>query len=324
MKDVLYSYITIPDEYLNFEWNIDGRSIPKNKEKNWKKGQSIDILLSIDIENLEKFETECFHKDSVIGFNASFATFPKDFGTSIQGIIGSVPFEFGKSHYEISGRINGNEIAGKLSLKFGVYLVNEIQTNTKTIFATKKGAVLYENDEEFLYLEGSQALFPVKAIDFTDPQFGMASNALYYLSRTFGDMDANFNTAYTLFFNTKNKIYQQINSGILEQETPDISSQYLLKIIMYDVYKTIVTDALSKNSLLNSESLSKVYDEASALTVEAVYSNILKDLIENILQGETVESLKDVMSENSWGNEIKRNKLYTAIQEYIFKGDLDV
>lgn len=93
---------------------------------------------------------------------------------------------------------------------------------------------------------------------------------------------------------------------------------------MYDVYKTIVTDALSKNSLLSSESLSKEYDEYSALTVEAVYSNILKDLIENILQGETIESLKDAMSDNSWGNEIKRNKLFTAIQEYIFKGDLDV
>lgn len=324
MKEIIYSYVTIPEEYLNYEWIIDGRKIPQNNEKDWKKGQSIDVILSLHIENLEKFQTECFHKNSIIGFNTSFATYPKDFGTSIQGLIGSVPFELGKADYEIVGQIDGNEIAGKLHLKFGVYLINDIKSNGNTIYATKKGSVLYEDGDEFVYLEGSQSLFPVKAIDFTDPQFGMASNALYYLSRTFGDMDANFSTAYTLFFNTKNKIYQQINSGILEQETPDISSQYLLKIIMYDVYKTIVTDALSKNSLLSSESLSKEYDEYSALTVEAVYSNILKDLIENILQGETIESLKDAMSDNSWGNEIKRNKLFTAIQEYIFKGDLDV
>ena len=324
MKDIVYSYVTIPEEYLNYEWIIDGRRIPKNREKDWKKGQSIDVILSLHIENIEKFESECFHKNSEICFNASFATFPKDFGTSIQGLIGSVPFELGKTDYEIAGQIDGNEIAGKLFLKFGVYLNNEIKADEKTIYATQKGSVLYEDGDEFVYLEGSQALFPVKAIDFTDPQFGMAGNALYYLSRTFGDMDANFNTAYTLYFNTKNKIYQQINSGILDQETPDASSQYVLKIIMYDVYKTIVTDALSKNSLLSSESLSKEYDESSALTVEAVYSNILKDLIENILQGETVETLKEVMSENSWGNEVKRNKLFTAIQEYIFKGDLDV
>lgn len=324
MKEIVYSYVTIPEEYLNYEWNIDGRKIPQNKEKDWKKGQSIDVALSLHIENLEKFETECFHKNSKIGFTISFATYPRDLGTSIQGLIGSVSFESGKADYEIFGRIDGNKIAGKLYLKFRVYLKNDIKSNGNTIFATQKGSVLYEDDDEFVYLEGSQALFPVKAIDFTDPQFGIATNALYYLSRNFGDMDANFSTSYTLFFNTKNKIYQQINSGILEQETPDISSQYLLKIIMYDVYKTIVTDALSKNSLLSSESLLKEFDDYSALTVEAVYSNILKDLIENILQGETVETLREALAENSWGNEIKRNKLFTAIQEYIFKGDLDV
>ena len=324
MKDTVYSYVTIPDEYLNYEWIIDGKCIPRSREKDWKKGQSINIILSLHIENLEKFENECFHKNSKIAFNASFATLPKDQGTSLQGIIGSVPFEPGKADYEITGLIDGNLIAGKLYLKFSVYLANEIEADWTNIFATKKGSILFEDDEEFVYLEGSQALFPVKAIDFTDTQFGIASNALYYLSRNFGDLDANFNTAYTLYFNTKNKIYQQINSGILEQETPDASSQYLLKVIMYDVYKTIVTDALSKNSLLTSESLSKEYDDSTALTVEAVYSNILKEIIENILQGETVESLKEVMSENSWGNEVKRNKLFTAIQEYIFKGDLNV
>lgn len=324
MRDTVYTYVTIPSDYLSYEWILDGRRIPKSREKDWKKGQSIDVILSLHIENLEKFESECFHPNSKIGFTASFVSNPKDFGTSIQGLIGSIYFEPGQADYEIAGTIDGNEIAGKLFLKFGVFLGNEIKTDKKTIFATQKGSVLYEDGEEYIYLEGSQALFPVKAIDFTDPQFGMAGNALYYLSRTFGDMDANFNTAYTLYFNTKNKIYQQINSGILEQETPDASSQYLLKIIMYDVYKTIVTDALSKNSLLTSESLSKEYDENSALTVEAVYANILKDLIENILHGETVETLKEIMSENSWGNEVKRNKLFTAIQEYIFKGDLDV
>ena len=324
MKDTVFTYVTIPSDLLSYEWIIDGRRIPRNREKDWKKGQSIDVVLSLHIENLEKFETECFLPNSEIKFIASYISNPKDFGTSLQGLIGSIPFEKGRPDYEISGTIEGNKIAGKLYLKFGVILGNEIVSDKKTIFATQKGSVLFEDDEEYVYLEGSQALFPVKAIDFTDPQFGMAGNALYYLSRTFGDLDANFNTAYTLYFNTKNKIYQQINSGILDQEVPDASSQYLLKVIMYDVYKTIVTDALSKNSLLTSESLSKEYDDNSALTVEAVYSNILKDLIENILHGETVESLKDMMSENSWGNEVKRNKLFTAIQEYIFKGDLDV
>ncbi len=324
MRDTVYTYVTIPSEFLSYEWIIDGRKIPKNREKDWKKGQSINVVLSLHIENLDKFETDCFLSNSEIRFIVSFMSYPKDNGTSLQGLIGAVYFEKGRADYEISGIIDGNDIAGKLFLKFDVVLCNEINTDKKTVFATQKGSVLFEDGEEFLYLEGSQALFPVKAIDFTDPQFGIAGNALYYLSRTFGDMDANFNTAYTLYFNTKNKIYQQINSGILEQEIPDASSQYLLKVIMYDVYKTIVTDALSKNSLLTTESLTKEYDDNSALTVEAVYSNILKDLIENILHGETVESLKEIMSENSWGNEVKRNKLFTAIQEYIFKGDLDV
>ena len=58
MRDTVYTYVTIPSDYLSYEWILDGRRIPKSREKDWKKGQSINVILSLHIENLEKFASE--------------------------------------------------------------------------------------------------------------------------------------------------------------------------------------------------------------------------------------------------------------------------
>lgn len=120
-------------------------------------------------------------------------------------------------------------------------------------------------------------------------------------------MDSNFNATYTLFFNTDHPLFKKINSDLEN----DIAAKYLLKMIMFDVYRTVILDALDKKNGLDE--LSESFDE-NAFTLRAVYSKILNEVKEKYFAEKDLSSLKEMVNQG----EEQRNALYTAIQEYVF------
>ena len=182
---------------------------------------------------------------------------------------------------------------------------SEDKLEKKSEFAIEKGAVIFRTSV-LLYLEGGQALFPVKAVYFKN-RSGIARNALYYLRKKYIDLDSNFNAAYTLFFNIEHPLFKKINSDLEN----DVATNYLLKMIMFDVYRTIIFDALDKKNGLDE--LSESFEE-NAFTLRAVYSKILNEVKERYFPEKNLASLKEMVNQG----EEQRNSLYTAIQEYVF------
>ena len=89
---------------------------------------------------------------------------------------------------------------------------------------------------------------------------------------------------------------------------------------MFDVYKTIILDALDNESFVE---LQTDFSEDSC-SLRAIYSNLIGNILESFYdQNETLLSLRQKIHGQGASQEWERNKLFTALQEYIFGGNLN-
>ena len=302
-----FTYKTVPDNVLYYDLMVYDQPIPKSREiKQWQKNLDLDITVDclINTDELDKYihpgctVTLYLLWDSPVGQN----------GTSLQNCAYSKKYNPDDKDYSFKCCIPGDKIAGTLNISIVLAISDTQEMLTPSILATEKGSIIYEKTEQ-LHLEGGQALFPVKAIEFSHKP-GIAKDSLYFLKRKFTDLDSNFNAAYTLYFNKEHPLFKRINSYVEN----DMASSYLLKMIMFDVYRTIVYDALDNEHGLVEFVESVDFDSAS---VKTVYSKILAEIKDKFFPEKDLDALKKM----AHGSENDRNYLYTAIQDYIFGDD---
>jgi len=308
MPRKFYTYKTVPEGIVQVGWKVYGRSIPESGEiKSWRKNLDLVVTteLYINTEELDKY----IYQNCDISFYVVWNSISRMNGTSLQGCSFSCKYEHATDEkvkeYSFLSTIPGDKIAGSVELSLIVAVSNIAGQIDLTNLATAKGSIIYQTTE-IVHLEGGQALFPVKAIAFSQKS-GIARKSLYYLKKKYTDLDSNFNATYKLFFNTEHPLFKRINSDVEN----DLATSYLLKMIMFDVYRTIVYDALDNEHGLNDFVDSVDFDSA---TVKAVYSKILSEIREKYLPEKDLDALK-IMAH---GSENDRNFLHTAIQEYIF------
>lgn len=305
MAKKLYTYNTLSDDCIQLEWYVYGKRVPEDGVvKSWKKNADLDIQLSMYVDT-QKLRS-CMAKGSKVAFYFSYHSLKKLNGTGLQGGDKLLTFDERSSSldYDFAYTILGEYLAGSVELTFTIALIKG-SDETRTVCATQVGSVLYENSI-LVHLEGNQALFPVKAIDFSVSEIARP-NALYYLSRKFKQLDSNFNSSYTLYFNSSHPLFKKIN---IESQN-ESSNQYLLRVIMYDVYRTIVMDALDE-----VHGLSEIVDAENnedVFSLQAVYSRIIQDLINIYFPNKDLPGMRKMMS----SDEESRNRLLTAVQDYI-------
>lgn len=299
-----FTYQTLADDFIQLDWKIYGRTLPSDGViKTWKKNADLEVQLGIflDANQLNK----CIAEGAKASFYLSYHSLKKLDGTGLQNGIKLFDYEQTEGAFdkEFSCVIPGEMLAGSVELCFSIALSlgSKLQ---KSVCATEEGSVLYEN-KILIHLEGNQALFPVKAIDFSKMEHPRPQ-ALYYLNRKFRQLDSNFNSSYTLYFNSTHPLFKKINMDSQNES----SNQYLLKMIMYDVYRTIVFDALDENHGLNE--LENPETEEDSFSLQSVYSRIVSDLIRIYFPEKDLSGLKKMTKD-----EDTRNKILTAVQDYI-------
>ncbi len=307
MPKNFYSYKTIPEESIQLTWYIYDSLLPKDGViKRWKKNMDLNISLRLFVNNTAVINN--VDEGCSVSFYICYHSLNKLGGTSLHGLARKIAFkQNGEPTQDISIDdiiIPGEEIAGATEITFYAVLESSSAEPEITVFAKEKGAILFEQSI-LLQLEGNQALFPVKAIDFSESDEVKGKKALYFLKRRFSQLDSNFNSAYCLYFNKTHILFSKINSD----NEKDLAASYLLKMIMYDVYKTIVEDALDKDSGLTE--IQNSSDEV--FTLRAVYSRIIQDLMTLYFPGKDLDGMKNLLT----ADESARNSLYTAIQDYI-------
>lgn len=307
MSKPFYTYKTIPEEPIQVQWLIYGTKVPKDGIiKQWKKNADLELTLELYLNNTAI--KECIEKDVKVAIYIFWHSLNNMGGTSLHDIAYKTPYDKTTKNltddFEISNIfIPGEKIAGSIEISIAFAIEKSKVHHTKSIYATELGSILFEQSI-ILHLEGNQALFPVKAVDFHNIE-GMASGALYYLQKKYADLGSNFNASYKLYFNTSHPLFKKINS---ENEN-DMTTSYLLKMIMYDIYKNIVVDALdSENGLIEIK-----MNNQDLFTLEAVYSRIISDVLSLYFPEKNLDDLKQLLKTD----ERSRNSLFTAVQDYI-------
>lgn len=306
MAKKVYTYKTIPQETFEITWFVYDRKVKNNAEiKTWKK--NAPLRLHLDIYAALQALNESIAPAAEVDFLVNYHSIFRHGGTGLQGNAYSTSYKRNDENktmdFSIDCEISGEKIAGALEISF-IVCVSSCESSDISIYATKVGSVLYE-EKIVVYLEGTQALFPVKAIDFSKDERAFPQS-LYFLQRKFSQLDSNFNSAYKLYFNTSHPLFNKINDDNLS----DNSNQYILKLIMLDVYRTILLDALDEDRGLKE--LFESNAESDNYTLKAVYSRIVHQMQE-YFSDKDLDGLKKMIH----GDEFSRNKVFTALQDFI-------
>ena len=254
--------------------------------KIWQKNDAVKIKTEIVCD--KKIE-EYINPDTEVAFNVLWHSLNCMEGTSLHGKFEEVVFnnEYDESFF-IEGIIPGQFAAGTVELRLVLYVRNKkTEETTDLLRASQTGEIIYE-DYHNLILEGEQSQFPVGDTNFENA--GYPKEALYFLKRNFPNIDISFSTAYRLYFNNQHPLYSRINN-IKDDEARD----FLLNMIIYDVYKQLITDVLNDETFtLQKDDV----DDTELHTVRTVMTQIINTLITRYFQGEDINSLREMVKSN--------------------------
>ena len=181
--------------------------------------------------------------------------------------------------------MDGSQIAGMLRLTLTLCLGHKQIRDYKLskedlLLASEVGSILYQQEKNII-LEGQQTYFPISVIDFK--QKGYDSGAFYFLKQIHTSLDADFFTAYRLYFNSAHSQFHFLNES-KESQTKD----YLIDMIFYDIYKQLIMNALKDKEFTISEEI-----DPQSHVVRDVYSRLLKNIRDNYYSNESYESLRE-------------------------------
>lgn len=309
MTEKNFTYKQIPSQLIESHWSLNDYTVTFEKREKakklpgWQKNENVQVCCEL-----------YFNASDLVGYirqdrNASFYLLyhsrnDKE-GTSIHGMIKKIPFS-AESSLTITGEIPGEKIAGVIEITLILSLDEirnvEITKNVETrLLAKDIGAILYEETKTVI-LEGEQSYFPVADIDFE--KNGFPAHALYFLQRNHTELDVDFTTAYRLYFNNQHPQFNRIND-MKENEGKD----FLLNMIVYDVYKQLIMNALNDETFEFPEE-----DNPDNHSVRYVYARLLRYIQKYYFSNESLEDLRK--KAHSEDNKIY-NSFICTLQDYL-------
>ena len=310
MAEKIFTYKQIPNQLIESHWSLNDYTVTiekKDKAKKlpgWQKNENVQVCCELyyNATDLMKY----IRQDRQSSFYLLYHSRNDKEGTSIHGLIAKVSFSTETSQITLEGEIPGKKIAGIVEISLilsldGTLDIELEQSPEIKLLAKDIGAILYE-EKKTVILEGEQSYFPVADIDFE--KNGFPAHALYFLQRNHTELDVDFATAYRLYFNNQHPQFNRIND-IKENEGKD----FLLNMIVYDVYKQLIMNALSDETFKMPEE-----ENPDNHTVRYVYARLLSYLQKYYFSNESIEELrKKAHSDDSK----VYNSFICALQDYL-------
>lgn len=288
MAEKIFTYKQIPSQLIESHWSLNDYNITIEKRDTskklpgWQKNENVQVCCELyyNSSDLEKY----IRQDRSASFYLLYHSRNDKEGTSIHGLIKQVPFSNKTSQIILEGEIPGEKIAGivEISLIFSLDKIIDFEveeTSETKLLAKDIGAILYEETKTVI-LEGEQSYFPVADIDFE--KNGFPAHALYFLQRNHTELDVDFATAYRLYFNNQHPQFNRIND-IKENEGKD----FLLNMIVYDVYKQLIMNALDDENFEMPEE-----DNPDNHSVCYVYARLLSYIQKYYFSNESLDELR--------------------------------
>lgn len=308
MADRIFTYKQIPGKSIDTYWSLNDYTIQFEKTENikklpgWQKNDNVDIIVEFFINPVEI--NSYIRKDRKASFYLQYHSKAEKDGTSIRGLICKETFSIEKTQYSLTGTIPGEKIAGILEVTLNLCIdgINNLESTEEDILlASDLGSILYE-DTKNIILEGEMSYFPVADIDFEKNDYN--PKALYFLQKNrYTSLDSDFSTAYRLYFNNTHPQFTRINE-IKENEAKD----YLLNMIVYDVYRQLIMNALDDESFILPEE-----DDPENHSVRYVYARLINQ-VRKELSFASLETLREMAhSEDS----ATVNKFLCALQSIL-------
>lgn len=312
MAEKIFTYKQIPDRLIETHWSLNDYTVTIEKRDSskklpgWQKNDSVQVTCELYFNPSDL--ADYIRKDRKASFYLLYHSRNDKEGTSIHGLIQKISFSDNISQLTLEGEIPGEKIAGIIEISLVLSLdgiiddKNEIEEIKGTqLLAKDIGAILYEEIKTVI-LEGEQSYFPVADIDFE--KHGLPAHALYFLQRNHTELDVDFSTAYRLYFNNQHPQFSKIND-IKESESKD----FLLNMIVYDVYKQLIMDALDdKNFEMPAE------ENPEDHSVRYVYARLISYVQKYYFSNESLDDLR----KKAHSDDTKTyNNFICALQDFL-------
>ena len=311
MADRIFTYKQIPGKSIDTYWSLNDYIVQFEKSEHtkklpgWQKNDDVSVIVDFYIKPEEI--DEYIRPDRGASFFLQYHSKSEKEGTSIHGLICKEKFTIDKNQYSIKGTIPGEKIAGALEITLSLCL-DEIITDSTIdekeymLLASDIGSTIYE-DTRNVILEGEMSYFPVADIDFE--KNGYPAKALYFLQKSkFTSLDSDFSTAYRLYFNNKHPQFTKINE-IKETESQD----YLLNMIVYDVYKQLIMNALDDETFTLPDE-----ENPDNHTVRYVYARLINQLRKHHFSNASLETLREMAHSD---DNTTQNRFLCALQSLL-------
>ena len=311
MADRIFTYKQIPDKSIDTYWSLNDYIVQFEKSEHikklpgWQKNDNVSVTVEFYIKP-EEIE-EYIRPDREASFYLQYHSKSDREGTSIRGVICKEKFVEDKTQYNITGTVPGEKIAGVMELSLSLCIDNKLEErkvkdNDYLLLASDVGSIIYE-DIKTVILEGETSYFPVADIDFE--KSGYPAKALYFLQKNkFTSLDSDFSTAYRLYFNNTHPQFTKINE-IKETESQD----YLLNMIVYDVYKQLIMNALDDDTFTMPEE-----DNPENHTVRYVYARLINQLRKQYFSNASLKTLREMAHSD---DSATTNKFLCALQSLL-------
>ena len=310
MADKIFTYKQIPNKLIESHWSLNDYTVTIEKRDaskklpGWQKNENVQVSCELYFNAVEI--TEYIRKDRKASFYLLYHSRNDKDGTGIHGLVKKAPFSEENNQIELSGEIPGEKIAGIIELSLilsidGIRDSESADNAENNLLANNLGSILYEEIKTVI-LEGEQSYFPVADIDFE--KNGFPANALYFLQRNHSELDVDFTTAYRLYFNNKHPQFNRIND-IKENEGKD----FLLNMIVYDVYKQLIMNALLDENFQMPEE-----DNPDNHTVRYVYARLISCIQKYYFSNASLDEMRKMAYNDD--NKIC-NTFVCALQDFL-------
>ena len=285
MADRIFTYKQVASNQIEVHWSFNDGTVSvepgdgAKKIPGWQKNEDVQVLCELYYNPADL--SAYIRTDRAASFYLTYHSRSDKGGTGLHELLQKIPLNTEVGELSIDGVIPGDRLAGivDVSLILSIdSIFDDDDLNNSPVLAKDIGSILYEETQSII-LEGEESYFPVADIDFE--KHGLPAKALYFLQRNYTELDVDFATAYRLYFNNKHPLFSKIND-IKQSESKD----FLLNMIIYDVYKQLVLNALDDESFVMPEE-----GEEDDHSVRFVYANLLHSLM-RYYEGESVDSIR--------------------------------
>ena len=219
----------------------DGSGIPlPERLPHWDPGMSIAVSAAVRL-NIEQIWQECMLSEED---QLRLVLLWESLGTGLRGrgSAATIQHRYPTSTVEVSGRIDGTQLADQVRFLVHLVLANPGQGSSK-LAPHIPGSILWK-EERVVLLEGQGPRFPTEFLHFADPSNPLPAGAGWYLEWAPEILEESFMGRVRLFLNEDNKIITRSVEGHSQEDV------LIQGMIRFDIGKTMIVAALSNESFV--------------------------------------------------------------------------